>query len=125
MPEQKIVSFDSALPIEINVVSRSPHVLAYRFWSGAPGNWQIVPNGEGHTSDDKPDAFTLGPVPDGTCIAYWMGIGGNPNTTFNGLVTLGQSGRILDGGTCLETGKTNAEGFAFRKLQLRLEAIAE
>lgn len=110
----KSARFDPQKSLEINVTSRSPHVAAYRLWTREPqGDWQRI--GEGHTEDDQPDFYRVPPLPDGSEIAYWLGIGGNPSTSFRVLVALGQGGRLLEGGTRLEEGRTDEDGIAQRE----------
>lgn len=114
MPRSKQVPADPQRLVEINVVSQSPHVVAYRIWSRPPGGtWATL--AEGHTGDAIPDFNRVGPFPRGSEIAYWLGIGGNPRTSFHALVTLGQDGKILPDGACPEIGKTDADGVAVRE----------
>ena len=40
-------------------------------------------------------------------LAYWEGIGGNPNTQYQVLVTVAQNGRIVPGGSLLENGRSS------------------
>ena len=110
----KEAHFDPEKSVEIKVTSRSPHVVAYRLWSREPdGAWRRI--GEGHTEDDQPGSHRIDPMPKNSEVAWWLGIGGNPGTSFRALVTLGQDGVLLDGGTCLEEGRTNDEGVAQRE----------
>lgn len=102
---------DHMVPIDVNFVSRSPHVVAYRLWrKEANGSWTIL--GDGHTADHTPDLLTVPPAPAGTRLAFWLGIGGNPNTQYQALVTLAQNGRIVVGGSLLENGRVDGNGVA-------------
>lgn len=113
----KRVEIDPTRPIEVNVVARSPHVAAYRLWFRRPeSEWERI--GDGHTADDVPDFHGFGPVPQKSGFAYWLGIGGNPKTRFRVIVTLAQDGEILEGGTCVEQGMTNADGVRMREREV-------
>jgi hypothetical protein len=111
MPDATL-PIDVDAPVEINFVSRSPHVVAYRLWRQdvADGPWTQL--GEGHTADHIPDLVTVSPMKRGSRLAYWEGIGGNPNTQYQVLVTVAQNGQIVPGGSLLENGMTNAQGVA-------------
>jgi len=102
---------DHTAPIDVNFVSRSPHVVAYRLWrEESDGSWTTL--GQGHTADHEPDLVTVAPAPAGTRLAFWLGIGGNPNTQYQGLVTLAQNGKIVTGGSLLESGRVDGNGVA-------------
>jgi len=111
MPNDPVLSIDHGEELDVNIVSKSPHVVAYRLWRQLPqGQWQVC--GEGHTADDIADHNLLTPLPEGARFAYWLGIGGNPNTQYRALVTIAQGGQIVDGGSFLEEGVANAQGVA-------------
>jgi hypothetical protein len=108
-------------PLEMNVVSHSPHVVGYRIWTraaGATGPWDQVADGD--TADNIPDSTAIAAPPAGTSLAYWLGIGGNPNSPYQALVILSQGGEILIDGTFIEEGVTNGDGFAVAKNQVEL-----
>lgn len=109
MPTKQIV-LDPSKPLEVNVVSHSPHVAAYRVWTWPAGvsGWTKV--GEGSTADNVPDFFSTGPLAAQSKLHYWLGIGGNPGTNYRVIVTLGQSGQILPQGTIVVQGTVNASG---------------
>jgi hypothetical protein len=112
MPDAS-VPIDPTTPIDVNFVARTPHVVAFRLWRQdvVDGPWILL--GQGHTADHVPDLVTASPpFPAGGRLAFWVGIGGNPNTQYQVLVTLAQDGRILPGGTILVPGKTNEKGVA-------------
>jgi hypothetical protein len=107
------VKMDPSKPLEVNVVSRSPHVVGYRIWTrppGALGPWTQA--ADGNTNDNIPDATLLPPLPSGASLAYWFGVGGNPGTHYRALLILSQSGEVLIDGTLIEEGATDANGFA-------------
>lgn len=100
---------DPAKPFQTSVAAESPHVVSYRLWYQIPGRpWQLL--GDGGTDDNAPDVFTAGPVPKGTLVAYWLGIGGSPNTPYRAVVQVAQDGKPLPGGKCVEEGITDADG---------------
>jgi hypothetical protein len=112
MPDAS-VPIDPTAPIDVNFVARTPHVVAYRLWrqDAADGPWNIL--AEGHTADHVPDLVTVRPPFSAeSLLAFWVGVGGNPNTQYQALVTLAQKGRILPGGTLLLAGRTNEKGVA-------------
>ena len=111
MPDAEL-PVDHTIPIDVNFVSRSPHVVAYRLWRQDAANGPWIMLGEGHTADHVPDLVNVSPSPVGSRLAYWLGIGGNPNTQYQGLVTVAQNGRIVDGGSLLENGRVNSQGVA-------------
>jgi hypothetical protein len=123
MPKQKIVKASPGVPITVTVVSQSPHVVAYRFWSRQPGqDWVLVR--EGDTRDDVPDSFNTEALPKDSELLYWLGIGGNPNTPYRALVTLDQNAKRLEGGTCSEDGNTDGNGYGSAPLHILLQAVA-
>lgn len=112
-----IADVDAGLPIDINVVGQSPHVVVYRIWVMRPGaQWEVI--GTGSTADNIADHYRVGPYAEGTKLAYWFGIAGNPNTTWQALLSIAQNGKIVPGGACLEQGKTNAKGAGVRENQV-------
>lgn len=115
------IRIDPATQLEINVVSRSPHVLGYRVWSrptNASGAWNQVADGD--TSDNIPDNTKIR-VAANTSLTYWFGIGGNPNTHYRALLILSQDGQILNDGTLIEEGTSDGNGFAV--VEKRVELI--
>lgn len=108
----RLLRRDPAKGIEINVIGRSPHVVAYRMWLKKPGETVWTKIGEGHTADNKPDFLTVAPAGDDTELDYALSIGGNANTTYRAIVTFAQDGKVLEDGTNLHTGKTDGVGFA-------------
>jgi hypothetical protein len=64
------------------------------------------------------DFFNLGPLPTGTVLDYWFGIGGNPMTAWRALLTVSQDGRIVPGGLCTESGTTDDVGIDMRETEV-------
>lgn len=118
----EMVRFDPSAEIQINIVSRSPHVVAFRLWFQVPGqtDWTTVFTGK--TDDDVPDYKEIRPLPDGSLIAWWLGIGGNAKTPYRTVITFAQGGHVLDGGTRLEEGKVDDNGLAFAEGTISLFA---
>ena len=75
---------------------------------------------DGHTGDITPDHHVVEPSPDGTEIAYWLGIAGHPSTDFRAVVTFSQGGQTVTGGECVEDGKTDGNGGAVRETRVTL-----
>jgi len=109
-----IADIDSGLPVDINVLGQSPHAVVYRLWVQVPGGkWVVL--GTGTTTDNIADHYRTGPHPEGTKLAYWLGVAGNPSTEYKALVAVAQNGRIVPGGACIEQAKTNSKGAAVRE----------
>jgi len=105
------VPIDHDAALDVNILSKSPHVVAYRLWLRSPrADWDMF--AEGDSADEVSDHHELSGMSAGSRVAYWLGIGGNPNTQYRALVTIAQRGRILDGGSFIEEGSTNAQGVA-------------
>lgn len=106
------LQIDPAASIEVNFVSRSKHVVAYRLWDRdtAQEQWQVV--ADGHTADHIPDLVSVPKVPRGAQLAFWLAIGGDPNSQYEALVTVSQRGKILDHGSLIERGGANDKGVA-------------
>jgi hypothetical protein len=75
---------------------------------------------DGDTADNVPDSQKLGPLGAGTSLAYWFGIGGNPNSQYRAVLMLSQDGQALQDGTLIEEGATDASGFAVVERELEL-----
>jgi hypothetical protein len=116
---KRIARVDPGLGLEVKVVSRSPHVVAYKIWVKRPGSdWVSV--GEGQTADQLPDSHSLDPLPKDTVLDYWLGIGGNAMTAWSALLTLEQNGRPVEGGECSENGTTDVVGVDMRETEVTL-----
>lgn len=118
----EVVRFDPALKIQINVVSRSPHVVAFKVWTQKPGQADWTTVFEGRTDDNIPDHVEIDPLPDNAQVAWWLGVGGNAKTPYRTVITFAQEGRLLDGGTRLEEGKVDDAGVAFVEGKVTLQA---
>lgn len=106
------VQNDPGKAIGINVVGQSPHVFVYRFWKKEPGESKFKVIKDGDTVDEVPDHFDVGPYPDGTRIAYWVGIAGKPKTAFRFSVIFAQNSTVPAGGNLTHDGTTSAKGGA-------------
>ena len=114
----KRVVVEPAKPIELTVASRSPHAVAYRIWSRAPGGtWGKL--ADGHAGGDA-RTHRLGPVATGTGLAIWVGLGGHPHTRYRVALTIGQDGRVVETGTILLDGETNGQGVAQTEQRVEL-----
>ena len=97
-----------AVPLDINVSGMSPHVCAYRlWWRQANTDWQVI--AEGSTGDQAPDHVRHA-LAEGAQLAYWVGVAGNPNTSYQAIITLGQEGKALPNGLVGVEGRTNDAG---------------
>lgn len=108
----KPVTQDPNLPVMINVDCHSPHAVTYRLWVKPQGEteWTILADGE--TSDGVSDTVQTGPHPNGTLIAWWFGIVGKDNSKYRCDVVFAQGDHVLEGGTCIEEGRTDGDGLA-------------
>jgi hypothetical protein len=110
------IKVDSTKPVDVRFDCDTPHVVVYALWSKQPNaDWVNHANDE-LEGDGEPKSHQVPPPPKKTEIAYWLGIGGNPGTTFRVTVTFLQSGieiRQLD-----ERGQINERGEAIRKATL-------
>ena len=102
-------------PVDINITVLSNHVLAYKMWFRTSSDMEWQELGSGHTGDNVPDHLVLTlPAHGPGQLYYWIGVG-NPqaaNSTYNGLLTIGQSGERLVNGSILVNCRTNAKGLA-------------
>lgn len=99
-------------PVQIHVVSQSPHTFAYRLWVGRPTDpdWQWLDEGDITT---PPKSY--GPYPAGTKIDYYLLIGGKPYTDWQVQVFLNQNGQQLQCSPPPERGTTNDKAVADRE----------
>jgi hypothetical protein len=67
---------------------------------------------DGDSQDNVPDNIRLGPFSSSTALTYWFGLGGNPNSHYRAVLVVSQGGAILQDGTLIEEGATDANGFA-------------
>jgi len=114
------IGADPTLAIDLEVAGETPHVIAWRVWTKAPGEdrWTVV--AEGHSEDDVPDVHAIGPLAPGTLVAWWLGIGGPAGSWFRAAVRFRQRGRVLEGGERRVRGRTNDRGGAVRSGEARL-----
>lgn len=106
------VQNDAGQSMDVNFVGQSPHVFAYRFWTKAPDATTWTKAQDGNTGDALPDFFSLGPVPDGTQVAYWVGVGGKAQSVYRFSVIFTQDGAVPAGGTQTHQDSTDDEGGA-------------
>ena len=112
MPDILAVDVDQASALQLSVTGASPHVFAYRFWYQEPGATTWTKCGEGHTADETPDSFSVGPLPAGSTVAWWIAVTGHANTPYRVLVSFAQGGATLAGGVVTHEGTTSASGGA-------------
>jgi hypothetical protein len=100
---------DQNIPIDINISGMTPHVFAYKLWwrDDANATWSAI--GEGSTGDQAPD-FYQHAFAKGGQLYHWVGIAGQPNSRYDGIVTVGQSGRVMPNGLVHITGTANDKG---------------
>jgi hypothetical protein len=106
------VQNDPGLPLGINLVGLSPHVLVYRFWTRPPGDETWTPLRDGDTVDDVLDFFETGPHADGTDIAWWVAVSGRPRTAFRFSIVITQDDHVVTGGMHVYDGTTSSHGGA-------------
>lgn len=114
MTEESAIHADPTAPVDVEVVGETPHVLAYKVWTKAPGEdrWSVA--AEGHSEDGIPDAHAVGPLALGTLVAWWVGVGGPPQSWFRATIRFRQAGEILEGGDRRMRGRTGSRGGAVR-----------
>ena len=106
------VTIDPTRPLQVNFISTSPHVVVYRLWKRVAAEQPWVRVRDGSSDDDVPDFVEVPALPSGALVAWWLGIGGKPRSKYRAVVTLGQDGQVLAGGTFVEEGMTDGQGFA-------------
>jgi hypothetical protein len=112
MPTATPISNDPTETISINFVGQSPHVFVYRFWKKEPGDPKFIVIRDGDTVDHVPDQFDVGPFPDGTRIAYYAGLAGEPKSAYRFSVIFSQEGTVPPGGARTHDGRTRDTGAA-------------
>jgi hypothetical protein len=112
MPTATPIDLDPQKPIDIMFVGQSPHVFVYRFWKKEPSDTKYIVIKDGDTVDTIPDNFRVGPYPDATRIAYWVGVGGKANSVYRFSVIFMQDGTVPAGGHQTHQGTTSAKGGA-------------
>lgn len=120
MADDTPIRADPNLAIDLEVTGETPHVLAYRVWTKAPGEDRWTVAAEGHSEDGVPDLHAIGPLTRGTLVAWWLGIGGPAGSWFRAALRFAQNGRVLDGGARRVRGRTNDRGGAVRSGEARL-----
>jgi hypothetical protein len=114
MAAESAILADPTAPIEVEVAAETPHVLAYRVWTKAPGEDRWTVAAEGHSEDGVPDTAAIGPLALGSLVAWWLGIGGAPESWFRAAIRFRQAGELLAGGERRVRGRTGSRGGAVR-----------
>lgn len=100
---------NQAVAIDVNIGAMTPHVVAYKLWWRETANPTWVVIAQGTTGDQTPDfcqhAFGLGAQ-----LFYWFGVAGKPNSAYDGIITIGQDGKVLMNGLVSVPGTTNGKG---------------
>jgi len=120
MADESPIHADPSAPIFVEVVGETPHVLAYRLWTKAPGEDRWTVAAEGHSEDGVPYAHAIGPLALGTLVAWWLGVGGPPDSWFRAAIRFQQGGRGLEGGERRVRGRTGSRGGAVRSGEARI-----
>ena len=120
MAEDSAIHADPTLPIDVDVAGETPHVVAYRLWTKAPGEDRWTVAAEGHSEGGTTGSHAIGPLAIGTLVAWWLGIGGRPGSWFRAAVRFGQGGALLEGGEHRVRGRTNDRGGAVRSGEAQL-----
>ena len=103
MAEESPIHADPSAPIDVEVVGETPHVLAYRLWTKAPGEDRWTVAAEGHSEDGV--SFVAG---NELCFTgdtlFRDAVGGGPAQELRGsvmdvLMTLSPDVRVLPGHT--------------------------
>jgi hypothetical protein len=99
-------------PIDVNVVALSPHVVVYRLWKKDAGAAYGDPLRTWDTADNEPDTVSVGAMPQGSAVGYFLAVSGKPNSPYRAMVSFSQAGHLLTGGTCMHEGNTDSNGYA-------------
>lgn len=114
---------DPSLPIVVLVQIDSPQVVVYRLWYQRPGDplWTVFATG---TDEDASDAsahqHVVGPLPEGSKLAYHLIFSGNRETSFRARLSASQNGATLPGAEVTVDGTTDASGVAARQGEVQL-----
>jgi hypothetical protein len=120
VPAETPIRADPNLPLDLEVASETPHVLAYRVWTKAPDEDRWTVAAEGHSEDGVPDVHTIGPLGRGTLVAWWLGLGGPAGSWFRAAIRFRQRGNVLEGGERRVRGRASDRGAAVRSGEARL-----
>jgi hypothetical protein len=120
MPDESPILADPTRAIDLEVSGETPHVLAYRVWTKAPGEDRWTVAAEGNSEDGVPDVHAVGPYVRDTLVAWWLGIGGPAGSWFRAALRFRQRDQLLEGGERRVRGRTNANGGAVRSGEARL-----
>ena len=113
---------DPSKPITVSVEIDSPQVVVYRLWYAKPGDtaWTTFATGTDEAATN-PSAHhhTVGPLPEGSKVAYHVIISGAPATFYRVRFTASQEGNVIGGGTTVD-GYTNEKGAAAEEGEVAL-----
>jgi hypothetical protein len=100
---------DPDVALDINITGMTPHVFAYKLWwrDDAHADWTEI--AEGSTGDQTPD-FAQHAFAKGGQLFHWVGIAGQPNSQYDGIITVGQGGKVVANGVVHISGSANEKG---------------
>ena len=110
---------DPTIPVDVTVRIDSPHVVAYRLFFRRPGDTKGTVFATGDDQTANPATFTVGPLPRGSSIRYFMLINGNPQTAYRIAVDVEQDGAPIVVPAVL-TGTTDGDGTASERGEVEL-----
>ncbi|WP_046244315.1 hypothetical protein [Hymenobacter terrenus] len=117
------VQIDTTKPLAVVLTFHSPHAVAYRLWYKHPDDakYTILATGtDSEPSNPSKHTHMVNALPSGSELVYLAWLSGNGNTPYRIEITLVQNGLPLPGGTFVEEGSTDAEGFAQEKNTISL-----
>ncbi|HJR53969.1 MAG TPA: hypothetical protein VJ982_09645 [Gemmatimonadota bacterium] len=120
MAEEIPILADPTAPIDVEIAGETPHVFAYKVWTKPPGEDRWTVAAEGHSEDEISDAHPIGPLALGTLVAWWLGVGGPPESWFRAAIRFRQGGEMLAGGERRVRGRTGTRGGAVRSGEARI-----
>jgi len=122
MAGTRTADIDDGVDLDVNITSGSPHVIAYILWTRRPGDADWTEVARGNTSDNVSDHHIIkAPLPKGSRLTYWLGMGDGPGTKCRGIVTLAQNGKVVPDGLCIEDGKTDSNGVYVVETEVTLQ----
>ena len=110
---------DPTRPVDVIVRIDSPQVVAYRLWFRRPGDTTGTIFATGDDQSPNPATYTVGPLPGGSTIRYFMLINGNPQTAYRVALGVEQGGGLIVAPVLL-TGTTDGDGSASERGEVAL-----
>lgn len=110
---------DPTRPLDVTVGIESPQVVAYRLFFRHPGDTQGTAFATGDDQSPNPATFTVGPLPRGSAIRYFMLIDGNPQTAYRIVLGVEQGGSPVVMPREI-TGSTDGDGTASERGEVAL-----